>query len=93
LVDQQYQVLITMRSHEATQVVERMTLLAKGAKLFGVRTLPTTAHSETQKLVKQVQDVFPDHERTDDAVAARSWLAIRSPPQFESKRRPQSPTS
>jgi nicotinamidase-related amidase len=62
LVDQQYLVLITMRSHEVTQVVETMTLLAKGAKLFGVRTLLTTAHSETQKLVQQVQDVFPDHE-------------------------------
>jgi hypothetical protein len=67
LVDQQYLVLITMHSHEVTQVVEAMTLLAKGAKLFGVRTLLTTAHSETQKLVQQVQDVFPDHlpiERT-----------------------------
>jgi len=52
LVDQQYLVLITMRSHEVTQVVEAMTLLAKGAKLFGVRTLLTTAHSETQKLVQ-----------------------------------------
>jgi len=67
LVDQQYLVLITMRSHEGTQVVEKMALLAKGAKLFGVRTLLTTAHSETQKLVQQVQDAFPDHvpiERT-----------------------------
>ena len=62
LVDQQYLVLITMRSHEVTQVVEAMTLVAKGAKLFGVRTLITTAHSETQKLVEQVQQVFPDHE-------------------------------
>jgi hypothetical protein len=67
LVDQQYLVLITMRSHEVTQVIEAMTLLAKGAKLFGVRTLLTTAHSESQKLVKQVQDEFPDQtpiERT-----------------------------
>ena len=51
-VDQQYLVLITMRSYEVTQVVEAMTLLAKGAKLFGVRTLLTTAHSETQKLIQ-----------------------------------------
>jgi hypothetical protein len=52
LFDQQYLVLITMRSHEVTQVVEAMTLLAKSAKLFGVRTLLTTAHSETQKLIQ-----------------------------------------
>ena len=67
LVDQQYLVLITMRSHEVSQVLNTMTLLAKGAKLFKVRTLITTAHSETQKLVRQVQEVFPDHvpvERT-----------------------------
>jgi nicotinamidase-related amidase len=62
LVDQQMLVLITMRSHEVTQVLEAMTLLAKGARLFKVRTLLTTAHSETQKLVQQVQDAFPDQE-------------------------------
>jgi nicotinamidase-related amidase len=62
LVDQQMLVLITMRSHEVSQVIDAMTLVAKGAKLFGVRTLITTAHSETQKLVQQVQDVFPDHK-------------------------------
>jgi len=43
LVDQQYLVLITMRSHEVNQVIEAMTLLAKGAKLFGVRTLLTNS--------------------------------------------------
>ena len=67
LVDQQYLVLITMGSREVSQALEAMTLLAKGAKLFGVRTLLTTAHSETQKLVKQVQEVFADQtpiERT-----------------------------
>ena len=62
LVDQQYLVLILVRSHEVTQVLENMTLLAKGAKLFGVRTLLTTAHSESQQLVRQVREVFPDHE-------------------------------
>src|ERR1700729_2344290 len=87
LVDQQYLVLITMRSHEVTQVVEAMTLLAKGAKLFGVRTLLTTAHSETQKLVQQVQDVFADHvpiERTglnafEDERSRSTRIASRFP--------------
>ena len=87
LVDQQYLVLITMRSHEVTQVVEAMALLAKGAKLFGVRTLLTTAHSETQKLVQQVQDVFADHvpiERTglnafEDERSRSTRIASRFP--------------
>ena len=81
LVDQQMLVLITVRSHEVSQVVNAMTLVAEGAKLFGVRTLITTAHSETQKLVQQVQDVFPDHkpiERTGlnafDEESIVSWV-------------------
>jgi nicotinamidase-related amidase len=68
LVDQQMLMLVMMRSHEAPQVVDAMTLVAKGAKLFGVRTLLTTAHSETQKLVPQVQAVFPDHEPIERTV-------------------------
>src|ERR1700679_3136865 len=59
----------------------------KGAKLFGVRTLLTTAHSETQKLVQQVQDVFADHvpiERTglnafEDERSRSTRIASRFP--------------
>ena len=60
LIDLQYLQLLTMRSHDVTIVVNAMALLAKGAKLFGVRTLLTTAFAERQVLMKEVQAVFPD---------------------------------
>jgi nicotinamidase-related amidase len=53
LIDQQYLQLLTMRSHDATIVVNAMALLAKGAKLFGVKTLLTTAFAERQAPVKE----------------------------------------
>jgi hypothetical protein len=60
LIDQQYLWLLTMRSYDATLVTNAMSLLAKGARLFGVRTLLTTAFAERQALIKDVQAVFPD---------------------------------
>jgi nicotinamidase-related amidase len=65
LIDQQYLQLLCMRSHDATIVVNAMTLLAKGAKLFGVRTLLTTACAVGRALVREVQDVFPEQEPID----------------------------
>jgi nicotinamidase-related amidase len=65
LIDQQYLQLLTMRSHDATIVVNAMALLAKGAKLFGVKTLLTTAFAERQALVKEVQAVFSDQTPID----------------------------
>jgi nicotinamidase-related amidase len=68
LVDQQYLQLILVRAHEVDRMLGKMALLAKGAKLFKVRTLITTAHSETQGLVRAVKEAFPDHtpiERTN----------------------------
>jgi hypothetical protein len=44
LIDQQYLQLLTARSHDTTLLVNAMALLARGKKLFGVKTLPTTAH-------------------------------------------------
>src|ERR1700728_3794521 len=65
LIDQQYLQLLTMRSHDATIVVNAMALLAKGAKLFGVKTLLTTAFAERQALIKEVQAVFPEQTPID----------------------------
>jgi len=62
LIDQQYLQLLTMRSHDTTIVINATTLLAKGAKLFGVRTLLTTAFASRHALVKEVQEVFPEQE-------------------------------
>jgi len=65
LIDQQYLQLLTMRSHDTTIVINATTLLAKGAKLFGVRTLLTTAFASRHALVKEVQEVFPEQEPID----------------------------
>jgi nicotinamidase-related amidase len=65
LIDLEYLQLLTMRSHDATTVVNATTLLAKGAKLFGVRTLLTTAFAARQALVKEVKEVFPEQEPID----------------------------
>jgi nicotinamidase-related amidase len=65
LIDQQYFQLLTMRSHDATTVVNATMVLAKGAKLFGVKTLLTTAFVNRQALLKEVSEVFPGQEPID----------------------------
>ena len=65
LIDQQYLQLLTMRSHDAVTVINATTLLAKGAKLFGVKTLLTTALAVEQALVKEIQEIFPEQEPID----------------------------
>ena len=51
LIDQQYLQPPTMRSHDATLVTNAMALLAKGARLFKVKTLLTAAFAERQALM------------------------------------------
>jgi nicotinamidase-related amidase len=65
LIDQQYLQLLAMRSRGATLVTNAMALLAKGARLFRVKTLLTTAFAERQALIKEVQAVFPEQTPID----------------------------
>jgi len=65
LIDHQYLRLLTVRSHETTVVMNAATLLAKGAKLFGVKTLLTTALAAGQALVREIQEVFPEQRPID----------------------------
>jgi nicotinamidase-related amidase len=65
LIDEQSLQLRTMRSHDATTVVNATTLLAKCAKLFGVRTLLTTVHAARQPLLRALREVFPEQEPID----------------------------
>ncbi len=65
LIDQQYLQLLTMRSNDAMIATNAMALLAKGARLFGVKTLLTTAFAERQALIKDVQAVFPEETPID----------------------------
>ena len=65
LIDHQYLQLLTLRSHEASQVISNATSVAKAAKIFKVPTLLTTAFAERQNLIKEIQDVFPGQTPID----------------------------
>src|SRR6202049_4093950 len=72
LIDHQYLQLLTLRSHEASQVITNATAVAKAAKIFDVPTLLTTAFAERQTLVKEMQDVFPEQTPLDRSTL-NSW--------------------
>jgi len=65
LIDHQYLQLLTLRSHDASQVISNATAVAKAAKIFKVPTLLTTAFAERQNLIKEIQDVFPGQTPID----------------------------
>ena len=65
LIDHQYLQLLTLRSHEASQVINNAQAVAKASKIFGIPTLLTTAFAERQDLIKEIQDVFPEQVPLD----------------------------
>jgi nicotinamidase-related amidase len=67
LVDPQYMMLLSVRSHLTTSVVDGLALLAKGAKLFGVNTLITVASAARRGLLREVQDALPDESVVERA--------------------------
>jgi nicotinamidase-related amidase len=72
LIDHQYLQLLTLRSHEASQVIANATAVAKAAMIFKVPTLLTTAFAERQNLVKEIQDVRPEQVPID-RTTLNSW--------------------
>jgi nicotinamidase-related amidase len=81
LIDHQYLQLLTVRSHTNDTVVNNATFLAKGARVFEVPTLLTTAFAERQELVAEIQAVFPDQKPVDrsglnawDDKRVREWV-------------------
>src|SRR5277367_3147214 len=72
LIDHQYLQLLTLRSHEASQVIAHATAVAKAAKIFKVPTLLTTAFAERQNLIKEIQDVLPE-QAPIDRTTLNSW--------------------
>jgi nicotinamidase-related amidase len=72
LIDHQYLQLLTLRSHEASQVIGHATAVAKAAKIFEIPTLLTTAFAERQDLIKEIQDVFPE-QKPLDRTTLNSW--------------------
>src|SRR6202049_1874275 len=72
LIDHQYLQLLTLRSHETSQVISNATSVAKAAEIFNVPTLLTTAFAERQNLIKEIQDVFPE-QTPIDRTTLNSW--------------------
>lgn len=72
LIDHQYLQLLAVRSHPNDVVVNNTVMLAKGAKIFDVPTLFTTAFAERQELIQEIQAVHPD-QKPIDRTGLNSW--------------------
>jgi nicotinamidase-related amidase len=66
LIDHQPFQFANLHSHEPTMVVNNVIALAKTAKVFNVPTILTTVLADRGgKLIKGLQDVFPDQKPID----------------------------
>ena len=72
LIDHQYLQLLTLRSHDVSQVISNVQAVAKASRIFAVPTLLTTAFSQRQDLIKEVQDVYPK-QKPIDGTTRNSW--------------------
>ena len=72
LIDHQYLQLLAARSHPNDTIVRNTIMLAKGAKIFNVPTLFTTAFAERQALIEEIQAVHPD-QTPIDRTGLNSW--------------------
>ena len=70
LIDHQAFQFANLHSHEPTMIVNNVVGLAKAAKVFKVPTLLTTVLEDRGgKLIKGLQDVFPEQKPID-----RTWI-------------------
>ena len=70
LIDHQPFQFANLHSHEPTMIVNNVVGLAKAAKVFNVPTLLTTVLEDRGgKLIKGLQDVFPEQKPID-----RTWI-------------------
>lgn len=72
LIDHQYLQLLSVRSHTVQEVVANAVITARGAGIFKVPTLFTTAFAERQALVKEIQAVDPD-QIPIDRTSLNAW--------------------
>src|SRR3954467_7907615 len=70
LIDHQPFQFANLHSHEPMMIVNNVIGLAKAAKVFNVPTILTTVVEDRGgKLIKGLQDVFPDQKPID-----RTWI-------------------
>ncbi|MFF2546530.1 hydrolase [Kitasatospora sp. NPDC058063] len=73
LIDHQGAQFAGMRSMDASLVINNVTALAKGAKLFEVPTiLSTVVQDRGGRIIHQIQDVFPD-QKPIDRTTINTW--------------------
>jgi isochorismate hydrolase len=60
LIDYQYLQLLTIRSHNASAVINHIITLSKASKIFGTPALLTTAFAEQQDLIHEIAQIFPE---------------------------------
>ena len=66
LIDHQPFQFANLHSHEPTMIVNNVVALAKAAKVFNVPTILTTVLEDRGgKLIKGLQDVFPEQKPID----------------------------
>jgi hypothetical protein len=75
LIDHQYLRMLTVRSHETSDVINNVAALAQGAKIFKVPTLVTTAFSEKAVNATVITlDQAPQGYAEFDGGAARKFV-------------------
>src|SRR6267142_4704406 len=73
LIDHQAFQFAGLRSHDTQTIINNVVGLAKSAKVFGVPTLlSTVVEDKGGRLLKQLQDVFPD-QRPIDRTFINTW--------------------
>lgn len=65
LIDHQYLQLLTIRSHEASTVINNVQAISRASKIFKVPTLLSTAFAERQELIKEIAAIFPEQTPID----------------------------
>ncbi|NJP95117.1 hydrolase [Nonomuraea sp. FMUSA5-5] len=73
LIDHQGAQFAGLQSHDGGQVVNSVTMLAKGAKLFGVPTiLSTVVEDRGGRIIRPLQDLFPE-QKPIDRTTINAW--------------------
>ncbi|RCG21011.1 hydrolase [Sphaerisporangium album] len=77
LIDHQGAQFAGLQSHDGSLVVNNVTALAKGAKLFGIPTiLSTVVEDRGGRIIRQIQDVFPE-QTPIDRTTINTWEDLR----------------
>ncbi|MFF3669403.1 hydrolase [Microtetraspora malaysiensis] len=73
LIDHQGAQFAGLQSHDANLVINNVTALAKGAKLFGIPTiLSTVVEDRGGRIIRQIQEVFPE-QKPIDRTTINTW--------------------